>query len=356
MLSDLFGSLLGHLGRFPKPKKALLKKMAPEGAAIWDPAEELIYKNTFSGAVRALENQYNQHLKDPAYPRKHRNKLFGFGVLGVFVMGVLAYFFPEYAFGKDGDGGFIWLVVLPFVPFGLYLKKVKDLQKDLVKLVIAKGNHWIYSPDKREARWRVLRTKFPELFEKGDEAQNLQDEFWGNFKGDRRAVDFWTSIFEYTVVHRDSKGKKTRQVFTKNAFSFRLVKPLRTRFCLKPEKILSKIRNFFTTKEVETESIAFNKAFAFYYDGAKADKELEMVKTLSPAVQLKLLDLKKTEGPFSVLFSGEVVIFLFEGVLLKKMHTNFFKKVEVASQDKKYLRQRLEQILEISDDIVQYLH
>ena len=328
----------------------------PKRNSIWDPAGDSVYKNSFSSETKSLENRYNNHLKDPKYLRKHRNKLLAFGVLGAAVILVLAYFFPEYAFGKGDELRIIVFIAAPFIPYILYIKKIKDLQKDLVKLIIAKENHWTYSPKRRAYRWKVLKVKFPEIFNRGDESQNLQDEFWGNFKGDRRAVDFWTGIFEYTVVRRRSKGRKSRQVFIRNAFSFRLEKKLNTRFCLKPEKILSKIRNFFSTKEVETESTEFNKSFVFYYDGEKADNELDIMKTLSPAVQLKLLNLKKSEGNYSVLFCGDVVVFLFDGVLLKKMHTNFFEKVEVASQDKEFLRAKLEQILEISDDIVQYLH
>ena len=353
MFTDIFGSIFK---KKEEKKTSSLKKITPEGNPFWDPAGERVYKNSFLTETRSLENQYNQHLKDPEYPRKHRNKLFLFGVLGAGLIFTLAYFFPEAAFGSgEDDQGFIGLVILPFIPFGLYIKKVKNLQKDLVKLVIAKENKWIYSPDPRLSRWKILRTKFPELFNRGDEGQNLQDEFWGSFEGDRRNVDFWTGIFEYVVVNRDSKGRKRRTTYTRNAFAFRLTKKVNSTFCLKPEKITAKIRNFFSTKEVETESTAFNKAFAFYYDGEKADKEFDIVKTLSPAVQLKLLDFKKSEGPFSVLFVDDVVIFLFDGILLKKMHTNFFQRVEVADQDKVFLREKLEQILEISDDIVQYL-
>ena len=317
----------------------------------WDPAGVAVSFDTFKVANRNIEAKYEEYRGKSDYPRECRNWLFFGGILGAaFIL-----WFLHFSGAFEEDFVLVFVAFLAFIPLLAYIRVIKVLQRDLIKLVIAKENDWVYSPDENVHHWRKMSVLFPGVFRKGDEKQNLQDEFWGKFTGNRGDVDFWSGIFKYTKVSYDSKGRKSESEYTKTAFSFHLEKQLNTSFQLEPENIGTKVLNLFRKKEIEIESSEFNKHFAFFYNGKKGDREFDIVKVLSPAIQVRLLELQKHEGDFSVLFQGDVVVFLFDGLLLEDFYTDFFKKVEVDERDKKVLWERLENILEISDDIVQFL-
>src|SRR3989338_5122526 len=100
-----------------------------------------------------------------------------------------------------------------------------------------------------------------------------------------------------------------------------------------PEGAFIKFFNWFRKNEIETESAEFNSAFAVFYKGEKMERELDIIKVLSPAVQIKLLELKRSQGPFGIGFRGEVMFVVFRPNLFKKMRTNFFKKTELDPRD-----------------------
>lgn len=123
---------------------------------------------------------------------------------------------------------------------------------------------------------------------------------------------------------------------------------------MEPDSVGGKIVNFFTRKNIDTESAEFNQAFDVYYAGKKDEKALEIVKTLSPALQTNLIKLLEHEK-FSLMFRQDVVIFMMDGVLLKKMKTNFFRDVKLHPADKEFIENRINTILDISSEMVEYL-
>ncbi len=324
--------------------------------SFWDPASRTINPETFKAENNTLAQQYQTHLKNPTYPRTHRRNLILLGVLGASIIGAGFYFFPHIIFGGgDSDLGILGILVLPFVPAYLYHRKIKALQKDLIKMIMAQKNKWVYFPNESTEHWQIMAQKFPNIFQKGDEDQHLHDEFWGQFKAGNQSIDFYQGIFQFTIVTHGSKGRKHRTIKTKTIFSLKLNKTLKTTFSLEPEGLGSKLRSWFTRKEIDTESTEFNKTFAVYYNGQKADKQLDIIKALSPSVQSRLLQLKEQEGKYGVYFQENAVFFVFDGPLFHTMHTNFFRTVEINPEDQKYLKAKLKTILAITGNMVPFL-
>ena len=317
---------------------------------VWTPTGKKIYAEDFEKGHNKLEKVFKKYTQKPGLPRRN---LFLF-LLPVIFATIYFGIFPESAQNILSSSENIQDVLVIFAPAMIYWWRVRSIQRDLIKSLIAKKNNWIYNPEKNPIHWAQFKGKFPEIFKKGTDGQNMQDEFWGKFKGKKQAVDFYSGLFQYTVTTGSGKNRSSK-TYTKTIFSIKLNKKLKSNFRLEPESFGSKILNFFSRKEIETESSEFNKTFAFYYNGKKSQKALEIIKTLSPAVQLKLLNLKETEGNFTILFKEQLVLFVFKGKLLKKMKTNFFKKVELDPRDQKTIENRINNILDISTDMMQYL-
>ncbi len=238
-----------------------------------------------------------------------------------------------------------------------YWWHIRMVQRNLIKLLIAKKNNWLYSSEKNINRFNQFNIYFSELFDKGDEGQNMQNEFWGKLKKDKnnKSTDFYAGIFSYKTVHRGSKGRRYTITHYENIIVLKLDKTLKTSFLLEPENLFTNFLDFFKKKEIDIESHEFNKAFAFSYNGKKDKKVLEIVQTLSPAVQINLLELKRKTKSFSILFKDNCVLFSFKGRLLPKMKTNFFRKIELDERDEIFIQKRLDTIFNISNKMIQYL-
>ena len=333
----------------PNNKNQTDKQKLNKTRSVWDPAHEKINHFALERAQEKLNKKYEKYKKNPRLPLKNLLLL----CIPIFIEIILLILFPSiFAFlnNSDSDSDSLEILVLPFLPAIAYYTKILFLQRDLIKLIIAKENNWLYSPDESPSHWRSMVNLYPEFFRKGNKKQNLQDEFWGKFNDQRYTVDFWTGIFEYTV-----KSRKKNIKFKETLFALHLNKKLKTDLRLVPETTMNRFWNFFRKNEINTESAEFNQTFATFYAGTKLEKEMDIIRILTPAVQVKLLDLKKSVGQFSILFRGETLLFAYKGPLLSKMHTNFFKKVEVDPRDREAIRKRLNDILDISSDIIQYL-
>lgn len=349
-----FLPLLGNfLGIGKKQEKKVSKPIQKD--EFWDPVGEIITKNRFKMSSDKIRNTFEQYKTNPNIPR--RNLLF-FSIPAILTI-LLVIVYPSILkvladLGDDGDG--IWILLIPLLPIAWYWRKIHKLQRDLAKMIIADGHGWIYNPDERRNRWMNLSSIYPELFKKGNKNQNFQDEFWGDFEGEKQRVDFWTGIFEYTT--ETGSGKNRHQVTRqKTAIALKLNEKLKSDFRLEPNGFGSWIKNFFRgNKNIRTESSDFNKYFSVYYNGRKMEKQLEIVKTLSPSVQVRILQMAKEQGKFALQFRGETVIFVFDGLLLKKMKTNFFfRGVKLDPRDQKAIEDRLNAMLDISSDIVPFL-
>lgn len=242
--------------------------------------------------------------------------------------------------------------VLSLIGLAIVAKYKHKLTVDLIKFQICKDNNWYYNPEKSKDSYYSLRGIFNELFNKGDENQYIEDEIWGITPNNKNY--FYSGIFSYDNVSRDSKGRKNRTTHKKHFIAISLTKNTNIRFYLYPENVFSRIGNFFTKKEINTESIEFNKTYAFSYFGVENNKQ-EIVKILSPAVQEKLIDLSKLKKNPEVLFNDNCIVFMFQGELFKKIHTNFSKTNSADSKDLKFINSQINNLTTIGNEISEYL-
>lgn len=302
----------------------------------WDPVGKSSYANT-RVEVSKLEERYDKYKQNPGRVRQIRNWLYvGAGVITVllFLVGFRDFRIIIFLFA----GGFVFSMVQ------------KSFAKDLIKLMVAKDLGWLYDPSSDARRWSQYAKVYPEIFHKGDRRQSLEDQFWGWSKSGKDMTWFTTGLFHYTTGY----GKHSTS-HTEHFFAFYLNNKVSARFHLYPENAFSKLGNFFSKKEINTESVEFNKTFAFQYDGKKGEHALNIVRTLSPAVQLKLLDLKKANGSVEILFSGNVAIFLFPGVFMNKLQSDFMKSPHLHPDDKKFVTEKINNLISLARDLSKYI-
>lgn len=254
-----------------------------------------------------------------------------------------------------GDNLGIFLIILSWIYTGFLYKEIKKLTVDIIKLQIAKQKNWIYNPDEDYSKWKKLSQVYPELFDMGNEKQYIEDQFWGDINYKNKVFYFHSGLYSYDVVTRDSKGRRHSTTYKKHFFNIYVSKSINCKFILTPENMFDKIGNMFSKKEINTESNRFNKTFAFSYRGPKEEQSQHIVKVLTPAVQEKLLSIHDRKKNPQILFNDNVISFMFDGTLFKKLHTNFKKSLDLDQRDVDFLTHELEDILDITTEMVQYL-
>jgi hypothetical protein len=348
--------LLPMIQNFLGAARKQKQKTQPEESkhTFWDPTGETVTNERFKLQRKEIEEKYDAYLKNPGIPRRN---LLIFSLPAIATV-LLLIFRPQSLnlVSQIDDGQGLLFLLLPFVPAIIYISHVFKVQRRLIKLAIAADYHWVFCPEERPQKWQMLKDKYPELFQKGNKDQTILDEIWGDFESNGETTPFWAAIFQYVIETRDSKGRRNRKTITKTAYALQLNKTLKTDFRLEPEGLMGKFLNLFRrNKEINTESTEFNKNFMVYYNGKKVDKELEIIKLLTPSVQVRLNQLQQQKGKFALQFRGNTVIYLFPKRMIRKMKTNFFKGVRVHPEDKEKLEAQLHNFLSISSDIVRYL-
>jgi len=276
------------------------------------------------------------------------NKIFiSIIILGI-ILGIAIIPFVSIQFGAV-------IVILSTFPYLSTKGFLKSLSKDLIKVQITEENNWLYDPYPDYDSWNNLKIKYHEIFKKGDEEQNIEDQIWGKVQKDSKDYYFYSGLFNYNTVHYDSKGRRNSSPHLEHFIGVRLNKKISSRFYLYPENVFSKIGNFFTNKEINTESIEFNKNFAFSYNGKKSEKGMDIIQTLSPAVKQKLIKLKKENKTVRILFSEDSVFFIFIGAIMENVKTNILKDESVNKEDKDLFQNKLNTLIDISSDISKYL-
>jgi len=215
-----------------------------------------------------------------------------------------------------------------------------------------------------------MARKFPDIFLKGNNSQELEDEFWGKFHTATQSRDFYSGIFHYATTTGRGKHRKTKHKY-QTVFAIRLEKILKNSLLLVPEKKSDRFwRSLGAGSDINFESEAFNQAFKVFKNGQPNQKELlQIFMKLSPAVQIQLVDLANANPGSSIYFAGDMFLFVRSGLLFPtkrtlikfkglpnvQMHTNFFKKVELNEKDEAYLQERFDTLLSIASNTAKYL-
>ena len=248
---------------------------------------------------------------------------------------------------SDDDGNGIFALFLIFMPAIAYYGYIKKTQVDALKMFVAEKMGWQYDPNEDRSDWQNMRNIFPKLFEQGNTAQDLQDQFWGMVED----TPFWSGIFHYGVETRDSKGRKHTTHHYKYFYAFPLPQVVKHQLYLKPEQ---KFLGF--GKDIDTESVKFNKMFQVEFDEDTPERQMNIVKTLSPSVLIRLTDIGDSYGKYSLLIRGDTVIFLFDGKMLRKMKTNFILKgVQLDPRDQARIEAQMKQMISAARELFPFL-
>ena len=320
----------------------------PETKSFWDFTGTRVKEASFIGDNEKLDKEFKKL-------KKHPNKIktnFFFACLPIAFFFAVLLFAPQIisAIISSSDEG-IYLLILPFAPAVIYYTRIKKLEIDLIKKLIAEEYNWIYSPKESYLRWSAAKSFSPKIFDKGTRTKRLEDEFWGNYKSPKQTVDFWSGLFTY-----ETGSDKYRVKHVETVFAIRLNKYLTKKFSIVPSNAFRSVSNFFTKKDIDTESAKFNSKFDVEYDGTKIDNHLDIIKILSPAVQVQLLEFLDNHGSFSLFFEGSVFFIVMKGKLFSKMKTSFLLKgVYLHPEDRKNLEEKMNSMINISSQIVPYL-
>ncbi len=306
---------------------------------VWDPAGQLDY-DFIRHCAGKTQAEFLKLEQNPKKIKRKYNRTLIFSILVTLfsVYSVLVLNWPANLFV---------IVILSWIYFGTVSSAYTKLAKDIIKLRIALEHNWIYNPIEDNKRWAQLSQGFPEIFDKGNKNRYVEDQYWGHINHANAIQHFTAGIFSYTVESGHGKNRSSR-TYTKNYFIFPLHKNTTKRFHLYPENTFSRFFQKFSRKEINTESIAFNKAYAFSYKGKKGDMAQDITKVLSPIVQEELVKLRRSRGKTDVLFAENSVVFLFDGFILKKMKTNLKKSIQLHRDDKILLENRIHELVEIS--------
>ena len=205
------------------------------------------------------------------------------------------------------------------------------LKADLIKYALSKQRGWLYDPFPDVDDGKGLAKSYPWIFPKGS-YEYVDDQMWGEYEHKGVKRKFHSGTYTFVTIHHDKNGSH-EEPHPNYFFAVHLEKNVKSSFLLYPESFLSRMGQKFHSKEIDVESIDFNKTFAFKYSGSKEDNSLEITKVLSPAVQLQLLDLNKKGMGLSVLFDSDKIIFLFKGNMLKRTKTKLTGGFNIAKED-----------------------
>jgi hypothetical protein len=307
----------------------------------WDPVNAY-----YDGVVKVncdkLEKKYDKIKNNPKFPKF----LFFSFLIGIFLSLFLIFIISEL---------FVILLIISIIGTPLIYSHYKSIAKDIIKYEIAKQNNWFYDPYKSTAKWNALRSKIPEIFNKGTDSQFVEDQFWGKIEYENMVYDFYSGVFVYTITSHSDKNRSST-TYNTHFFIIKNDHELNNEFNVVPNNFFRKIFNKITKKHITTSSIEFNKAFTFSYRGKKIEKENDIIKYINPKVQTKLLDLKDKKGSYSVSFKKNYVVYLFTGLLVKKLKTNFIKSHKLNEEDELHVKTQITSVINDTNEIMHHLN
>jgi hypothetical protein len=224
-----------------------------------------------------------------------------------------------------------------------YLTKIKNWEKQSTELLISREYNWLYDPAINRNRWLSFSKICPEIFQKGNCKQSIDNQFWGTVNNGQSP--FWMACFEYTI----SSGRSSA-TYKNLVYAFRLPNNITADFRLTPQnaftELSAKIHSTLTT-----ESVDFNKEFHVGYKGNENLVGPEILQVLNPSAQEKIMNFRNTCGQFTLAFKQNVMFVAFEKDL-KLQYTSFLKKVALDERDSQSIAHNLLSTIELADTIL----
>ncbi|MFC2125926.1 hypothetical protein ACFLU5_14070 [Bacteroidota bacterium] len=318
----------------------------------WDPVDAFNLGNITKNAARILA-RYAKLKMNPDLPKKHQKRLIIFAACIILLSIIPIIFYGNYI---------VTIIALIFaaVMYGVIFSEYRKLAIDIIKISTAEEHNWYYDPAEDPDKWSLLEKEFPEVFRFGSKNQNVEDQFWGSIQRDENEYDFYSGLFHYTTVTKGhstttaggqrSTTSDSTSTYHHNFICFRLKNELETRLLLQAYKVMKK------EKAPDTNPLSFTEAFKLSFEGSVEESSTDILKTLSKSVQNNLLDMRKARGPFNVLFTKDCVIFSFYGPLFKSTKTDLMHKgLDIRSEDKEFIDKNMNELLDLTIEIVKYL-
>lgn len=313
---------------------------------MWDPAGEKIIAEQFTAELQSLKQKLQQYQANPKIIQKKRKFFLRVGFIFLIIACSVIVFLSIIL--KDPEILKIsYIGLLGFGPLLIQYKEVRDLERDLLNILIAEKQGWLYDPHIDYQRAKSLAKKLPKAFKIGNSGtQHLENQFWGHaqFKGE--SVQFWSGIFSFTMG-----SGKSKQSYRHEVIAFHMPRHISHTILIKPQSSGSLFK-----KDIQTEWHEFNKTFFIECWTKDGRGEKEAIQTLSPAVQERIMDLKKKRGNFIMVIEDDVCAVRF---LRKRVHpmqkTNFFKSVELDPRDLEEFLQEINELVELNGEVLRFL-
>ncbi len=255
---------------------------ADASESVWDPAGERVTRADFQEDVDAVSRWMETAAGDPDRLKK-RSRIFALCIAIDLGLSAVLWWYFHFPFVAALLPGIVLCAAA-----GKWYMRDTTIATDARKLLYARENGWLYSPNRRSGRLEVLQKAFPALFRLGNESRSLEDEWWGSVPIAGKPTDCWLARFTYA----ERQGKHSTS-YEASVIGLRLPRLAQWSLSIVPETMGKRFLNLFTRRDLDTSSDDFDRAFTVVYDGDK-DRMLPFLKrTVTPPLQHLLLALKR---------------------------------------------------------------
>ncbi len=309
----------------------------------WDAMDGEILESEIAPQIATMRNDFLYFQK---YPNAIRNKAY---ILGSFVVIflIVAIAFATIIPQEDLElliqisGGVIFFLLAGV--FGLFGHGA-SVKKSMTNFLVAEKNGWFYDPRKSIQRLNEMQKKFPILRRGG--GKGIGEQYWGKTLINGKKISFWMGLHHY-----ETGSGKHRVSHEATLMAFQMPRVVERPFYIREEMP----GVIFVEKDIQLESIEFNKKFVVKHSDAEESNATEIMQVLTPGAQQHFLELAKKFEHFRVAFSGDAVLFSIEGDLLSPFYIDWFGKFEVNPRDEELMHERMNMLFGVAGEMVKFV-
>lgn len=304
--------------------------------SFWDPLNENIKADSFQTEQQSVINQTEKYQKNPNLIK--RNLIFA-GLVPIIGVVLLILFWETLQSLADPR-----IFLCTFIPLILYYQGIRLLQEKLLLYLLSREEGWAYNPEESSTSTQKLIQKYPKIFDQGRN-QKVGQQIWGSINRPYK-IEFWRCTFWYTVGHGRYSHTNKRPVF-----ALKLNRPVNVNYTML--RVVNFWEEFQT--EIKTESEEFNKKFKVVADKYDSTTKTQILKVLSPSVQVRFIEFSKKYKLNRIYFEDDIMLIEFIENVWKTKYTNFLKKVEVDKRDVEHFSETLKDMMALPSEMIQYM-
>lgn len=309
----------------------------------WDAMDGEIRESDIAPQIATMKNDFLYFQKNP---NAIRNKAY---ILGGLVIGYLiaAIVFAMVIQLEDLEilmqlsAGVIFFLLAGV--FGLFGHGA-SVKKSMTNFLVAEKNGWFYDPRRSIQRLNEMQKKFPILKRGG--GKSIGEQYWGKTLINGKIINFSMGLHRY-----ETRSGKQRVTHEATLMAFQMPRTVERPFFIREEMP----GVIFAEKDIQLESVEFNKKFVVKYSDAEESNASEIMRVLTPGAQQHFLELAKKFEHFRVAFSGDTVLFSVEGDLLSPFYIDWFGKFEVDPQDEKLMHENMNMLFGVAGEMVKFV-